>query len=99
MNCVFLAGTVASTVEMTIKSKGAQKAVFCLRVTHLTQKGEIKQEIYPIITWNKLAYWAEINLIPGEQITLQGYLIVSKTRGYEDSIEVSANEIVLLREK
>ena len=94
MNEVFLEGVIVSVD----KPKAADKnnhLVYQLRMTHRNRHGQLKQELFTVNAWNRLADWAENNIGPGIPVFVKGYL-TQRSHGGEVATQVTASRFVIM---
>ncbi len=95
MNEVYLEGRITH-VEEKLHSTPEKHTLLTLEVTHRTQAGIIRWELYPVNTWRNLAVWALRNLRPGNQVLVSGYL-TQRVQEQQAHTEVTATRILPLQ--
>ncbi len=95
MNEIYLEGRI-TRVEEKLHPTPEKHTMLTLEVTHRTQAGIIRRELYPVNTWRNLAVWALRNLRPGNQVLVSGYL-TQRIQEQQAYTEVTANGILPLQ--
>ncbi len=95
MNEIYLEGRI-TRVEEKLHPTPEKHTLLTLEVTHRTQAGIIRRELYPVNTWRNLAVWALRNLRPGNQVLVSGYL-TQRIQEQQAYTEVTANRILPLQ--
>ena len=93
MNEVFLEGVIVS-VEKPVAADKNNHLVYQLRMTHRNRQGQLKQELFTVNAWNRLADWAEKNIGPGIPVFVKGYLTQRSHNG-TIAVEVTASQLVI----
>ena len=81
MNDVFLEGLIISLSPNEVKPNNTSLVTCQLMVPHHTRSGQIKQETFSILAWNRLAAWVERTLHPGMHVFVKGYLTQRQQNG------------------
>lgn len=92
MNEIYLSGTVADRPTRSEQGGRARHTAFHLLVTHRNSLGFTRCELYHINTWNALADWVGLNLIPGTRVMLRGYL-TQRAGNSGVSVEITAIQV------
>lgn len=95
MNEVYLEGVIVS-VEKPVAADKNNHLVYQLRMTHRNRQGQLKQELFTVNAWNRLADWAEKNIGPGIPVFVKGYL-TQCSHGGAAATEVTASRFVILQ--
>ncbi len=95
MNEVYLEGVIVS-VEKPVAADKNNHLVYQLRMTHRNRQGQLKQELFTVNAWNRLADWAEKNIGPGIPVFVKGYL-TQRSHGGAAATEVTASRFVILQ--
>lgn len=107
LNKAILIGNLGKTPEMRYTPSGRPVTTFVITTNRdwSTPEGETKSEVefFNVITWGELAEKCNQNLNKGAQVYVEGRL---QTRRWQDkndivhdSIEIVANEIILLSQQ
>lgn len=94
MNDVFLEGVIISLTPNEVKPNNTNLVTCQLMVPHRNRSGQLKQESYTILAWNKLATWVEKALRPGTRVFVKGYLTQRLQNGLTFS-DVTASRIII----
>ena len=99
MNQVFISGIIADRPRLTQPENGAVHLMFALSVRHRTAKGVVKQELYTVNAWNRVALWGAEQLAQGQLVALQGYLTQHARESGVLAVEITAEEFLLSARK
>ena len=99
MNQVFISGIIADRPRLTQPENGAAHLMFALSVRHRTAKGVVKQELYTVNAWNRVALWGAEQLAQGQLVALQGYLTQHARESGVLAVEITAEEFLLSARK
>ena len=99
MNKIFISGIIADRPRLTQPENGAAHLMFALSVRHRTAKGVVKQELYTVNAWNRVALWGAEQLAQGRLVALQGYLTQHAREGGALTVEITAEEFLLSARK
>ena len=99
MNQVFISGIIADRPRLTQPENGAAHLMFALSVRHRTAKGVVKQELYTVNAWNRVALWGAEQLAQGQLVALQGYLTQHARESGVLAVEITAEEFLLSAHK
>ncbi len=103
MNQVYLSGIVAdSPIRVGKAEDEIPHAVLQLCVSHKTNKGEWRRELYTINSWNAAAQWVLQNLKQGQRVALLGYLtqrMLKTGDGVFICVEVTSQEFLPMETK
>lgn len=94
MNEVFVGGVIVSVEKPEHQAARHDHLVYRLRMTHRTGEGRLKQELYTVNAWNRLAGWAEKNIRPGASVFVKGYL-TQHAHGGVTATEITASRFVI----
>lgn len=97
MNQVYISGKIADRPRLTRAENGSAHLMFALSVRHRTAKGLVKQELYTVNAWNRVAQWGEKELEQGELVGVKGYLTQHRGENGMVCVEVTAEEILPVR--
>lgn len=95
MNEVFLEGVIVSVEKPEAADKN-NHLVYQLRMTHRNRQGLLKQELFTVNAWNRLADWTEKKIGPGIPVFVKGYL-TQHSHGGAAATEVTASRFVILQ--
>ena len=93
MNEVFLEGVIVS-VEKPVAADKNNHLVYQLRMTHRNRQGQLKQELFTVNAWNRLADWAERHIAAGTPVFIKGYLTQRNHSGAA-AVEITASRFVI----
>ena len=99
MNQVFISGIIADRPRLTQPENGAAHLMFALSMRHRTAKGVVKQELYTVNAWNRVALWGAEQLAQGQLVALQGYLTQHARESGVLAVEITAEEFLLSARK
>ena len=97
MNQVYISGKIADRPRLVETENGREHLLFGVSVRHRTAKGLVKQEIYTVNAWNRVAQWGEKELEQGELVGVKGYLTQHRGENGMVCVEVTAEEILPVR--
>ena len=99
MNQVFISGIIADRPRLTQPENGAAHLMFALSVRHRTAKGVVKQELYTVNAWNRVALWGAEQLAQGQLVAMRGYLTQHARENGVLAVEITAEEFLLSARK
>lgn len=98
MNEVYLEGTVAAIAKVEHQAEDVRHVICKLRVTHRNREHQIRQELYSVNAWARLAEWVEQNMKPGMHVCVKGYLTQCSYSGVT-ATEVTASRFLIAHGK
>ena len=93
MNEVYLEGVIVS-VEKPVAADKNNHLVYQLRMTHRNRQGQLKQELFTVNAWNRLADWAEKHIAADTPVFIKGYLTQRNHSGAA-AVEITASRFVI----
>ncbi len=99
MNQVFISGIIADRPRLTQPENGTAHLMFVLSVRHRTAKGVVKQELYTVNAWNRVALWGAEQLAQGQLVAMRGYLTQHARENGVLAVEITAEEFLLSARK